>query len=105
MKQKRVFAAAGLFAAMVAFAAPTAEVARAQVPPPSYGEGAGAPAGVTRGLPDTGSGPADSGPNWVIPGLAGASVVALAGFGVWRRNARRRSFPASESGGSASGQV
>lgn len=89
MKQKRALVAAGLFAAVVAFAVQTA-VAQAQVPPASYGEGPGAPAGVSRGLPDTGSGPADSGPNWAVPGVAGASVVALVGLGAWRRRARRR---------------
>jgi tetrahydromethanopterin S-methyltransferase subunit C len=85
MKNKRSLVAAGLFAAVVAFAAQTA-VAQAQVPPASYGEGAGVP---SRGLPDTGSGPADTTPNWMIPGVAGASVAALVGLGAWRR-ARRR---------------
>ena len=90
MQRGKTVVVAGLLAAMVALWGPSAAAMADGVPPPSYGEGAGAPAGVTRGLPDTGSGPADSGPSWPLTAAVGLAAVGLAGVGAWRVSARRR---------------
>jgi hypothetical protein len=90
MNRGRTLLAAGLLVAVVSVWGSGATVAQAQVAPPSYGEGPGAPAGVTRGLPRTGDGSAEHGPHWVLIGLAGASLAGLAVFGARLLAGRRR---------------